>query len=88
MSDKRGCDNFDQIPMTSHQVECDKTCEVDALKLRNCKVDTTKFLAADLQKAADGSLTIYLSKTSPSYDKVTNELPAPKGDFSLYVRKT
>jgi len=40
----------------------------------------------DLQKGSDGSLTIYVSATPPSQDKMTNWLPSPKGDFSLYVR--
>jgi len=40
----------------------------------------------DLQKGPDGSLTIYVSSTPPNQDKMTNWLPAPKGDFSLYVR--
>ena len=40
----------------------------------------------DLQKSSDGSLTIYVSTAAPSDDKMTNWLPAPKGDFSLYVR--
>jgi hypothetical protein len=40
----------------------------------------------DLQTGSDGSLTIYVSSTPPSEDKMTNWLPAPKGDFSLYVR--
>jgi len=40
----------------------------------------------DLQKGADGSLTIYVSSTPPSQDKMTNWLPSPKGDFSLYIR--
>ena len=40
----------------------------------------------DLQRAPDGSLTIYVSATPPSQDKMTNWLPAPKGDFSLYIR--
>jgi len=40
----------------------------------------------DLQKNPDGSLTINVSTTPPSQDKMTNWLPAPKGDFSLYVR--
>jgi hypothetical protein len=40
----------------------------------------------DLQKNPDGSLTIYVSTAPPSQDKMTNWLPAPKGDFSLYVR--
>jgi hypothetical protein len=40
----------------------------------------------DLQKDADGSLTIYVSTAPPSQDKMTNWLPAPKGDFSVYLR--
>src|SRR5215471_19219516 len=40
----------------------------------------------DLQKNPDGSLTINVSTTPPSQDKMTNWLPSPKGDFSLYVR--
>ena len=40
----------------------------------------------DLQSNPDGSLTIYVSTTPPNQDKMTNWLPAPNGDFSLYVR--
>jgi hypothetical protein len=40
----------------------------------------------DLQSNSDGSLTLYVSATPPSQDKMTNWLPSPKGDFSLYVR--
>jgi hypothetical protein len=40
----------------------------------------------DLQNGPDGSLTIYVSTAPPSQDKMTNWLPAPKGDFSLYIR--
>ena len=41
----------------------------------------------DLRRAADGSLTIYVQAEPPA-DPVqrANWLPAPKGDFSLYVR--
>ena len=41
----------------------------------------------DLKLSADGSLTIYVQSDAPS-DPVqrANWLPAPKGDFSLYVR--
>jgi len=39
-----------------------------------------------LQYAPDGSLTIYVSAAPPSADKMSNWLPAPKDDFSLYVR--
>ena len=41
----------------------------------------------DLQLAADGSLTIHVQAEAPT-DPVqrANWLPAPKGDFSLYVR--
>ncbi|TNV11491.1 DUF1254 domain-containing protein [Buttiauxella sp. B2] len=34
----------------------------------------------------DGSLTLYVSKTNPGEDKMDNWLPAPDGDFSLYIR--
>lgn len=34
----------------------------------------------------DGSLTIYVQKTSPGNGKEENWLPAPEGDFSLYLR--
>jgi hypothetical protein len=34
----------------------------------------------------DGSLTIYVQKASPGTDKQDNWLPAPKEDFSLYIR--
>jgi hypothetical protein len=34
----------------------------------------------------DGSLTLYVQSGSPGVDKETNWLPAPKGDFSLYIR--
>lgn len=40
----------------------------------------------DLQLGPDGSLTIYVSATPPEASKMTNWLPAPKDDFSLYVR--
>ncbi|RUU28507.1 DUF1254 domain-containing protein [Mesorhizobium sp. M6A.T.Ce.TU.016.01.1.1] len=41
----------------------------------------------DLKLAADGSLTIYVqSDTSTDPVQRTNWLPAPKGDFSLYLR--
>jgi hypothetical protein len=35
---------------------------------------------------ADGSLTIYVQNTSPGADKQDNWLPAPKDNFSLYIR--
>jgi hypothetical protein len=34
----------------------------------------------------DGSLTIYVQHDSPGADKESNWLPAPKEDFSLYIR--
>lgn len=41
----------------------------------------------DLKLAGDGSLTIYVQAEAPSdADQRANWLPAPKGDFSLYVR--
>jgi hypothetical protein len=39
-----------------------------------------------LQYGPDGSLTLYVSAAPPAKDRVSNWLPAPKGDFSLYVR--
>ena len=39
-----------------------------------------------LQYGPDGSLTIYVSSTPPAADKMSNWLPAPKDNFSLYVR--
>jgi hypothetical protein len=35
---------------------------------------------------ADGSLTLYFGAKSPGRDKETNWVPAPEGDFSLYIR--
>ena len=40
----------------------------------------------ELRFAADGSLTIYVQKDQPDADQVSNWLPAPDGDFSLYIR--
>jgi hypothetical protein len=40
----------------------------------------------DLQLGPDGSLTLYVSSTPPSSDKMSNWLPAPKDDLTLYVR--
>ncbi|MGA7243297.1 MAG: DUF1214 domain-containing protein [Terracidiphilus sp.] len=34
----------------------------------------------------DGSLTLYVQNASPGPDKETNWLPAPKENFSLYIR--
>src|SRR5450631_1161859 len=34
----------------------------------------------------DGSLTIYLGTKSPGEDKESNWLPAPAGDFSIWLR--
>jgi len=39
-----------------------------------------------LKYNADGSLTIYVQADSPGADRESNWLPAPKGEFSLYVR--
>ncbi len=39
-----------------------------------------------LIKETDGSLTIYVQPNSPEGDKKANWLPAPKENFSLYVR--
>jgi len=34
----------------------------------------------------DGSLTLYFQKESPGDDKESNWVPAPKDEFSLYIR--
>jgi len=39
-----------------------------------------------LQKAADGSITLYFSAKSPGKDKESNWLPAPEGPFWLVLR--
>ena len=39
-----------------------------------------------LQYGADGSLTLYFQHASPGTDKESNWVPAPKDDFSLYIR--
>lgn len=39
-----------------------------------------------LKTNADGSLTIYVQNQSPGADKEANWLPAPEGDFSIYIR--
>jgi hypothetical protein len=40
----------------------------------------------DLVPNADGSLTLYVQSQVPGKDKMSNYLPAPDGDFSLYIR--
>ena len=40
----------------------------------------------NLKRNDDGSLTVYVGATSPGPDKESNWLPAPDGDFSLYIR--
>ena len=39
-----------------------------------------------LQKNPDGSLTLYAGNKYPGADKMSNWLPAPSDDFSLYIR--
>jgi hypothetical protein len=39
-----------------------------------------------LKRNADGSLTIYVGSKSPGNDWKSNWLPAPEGEFSLYIR--
>jgi hypothetical protein len=40
----------------------------------------------DLKRGAGGSLTLYVQADPPSGEMRSNWLPAPKGDFSLYLR--
>jgi hypothetical protein len=40
----------------------------------------------DLQLNTDGSLTLYVQSVAPEKSKMSNWLPAPKDQFSLYVR--
>jgi hypothetical protein len=40
----------------------------------------------DLTLDADGSLTLYVQSMAPEKNKLSNWLPAPDGDFSLYIR--
>ncbi|MFL9889123.1 DUF1214 domain-containing protein [Paraburkholderia agricolaris] len=40
----------------------------------------------DLKYGPDGSLTLYVQNKRPSEDKVANWLPAPTGDFELFIR--
>ncbi|TNV19390.1 DUF1254 domain-containing protein [Buttiauxella sp. B2] len=40
----------------------------------------------DLKFNDDGSLTLFISHSSPGADKQNNWLPAPEGAFSLYIR--
>jgi hypothetical protein len=39
-----------------------------------------------LKYNSDGSLTIYLGNHSPGADKESNWLPAPNGEFSIWLR--
>jgi hypothetical protein len=40
----------------------------------------------DLKTNADGGLTIYVQSKHPGVEKEANWLPAPEGNFSLYIR--
>ncbi|WP_430539548.1 DUF1214 domain-containing protein [Lysobacter niastensis] len=40
----------------------------------------------NLKRNDDGSLTVYVGAKSPGADKESNWLPAPNGNFSLYIR--
>jgi len=40
----------------------------------------------DLVYNPDGSLTLYVQNKKPAADKVANWLPAPTGDFELFIR--
>jgi hypothetical protein len=39
-----------------------------------------------LKYNSDGSLTLYYQNDSPGADKESNGVPAPKDEFSLYIR--
>ena len=39
-----------------------------------------------LQKDADGALTLYIQAEAPAADKRANWLPAPKGQFVMFMR--
>ena len=39
-----------------------------------------------LKYGEDGSLTLYLGNANPGTDKEANWIPAPKGEFSVYIR--
>jgi len=39
-----------------------------------------------MKENPDGSLTIYVQNSSPQTERETNWIPAPPGDFSLYIR--
>ena len=54
----------------------------DKLGILTPNATTPYYLAFD----ADGSLTLYVQVKSPGKDKESNWLPAPDGDFSLYIR--
>jgi hypothetical protein len=41
---------------------------------------------SDLEYRADGALTLYVSAKTPGQEKESNWIPAPEGDFSLYIR--
>jgi hypothetical protein len=43
-------------------------------------------MLSSLKTNADGSLTIYVQKDSPSSDKASNWLPAPDGSVYLVIR--
>lgn len=40
----------------------------------------------DLKIADDGTLTLYIQHTRPEPERASNWLPAPDGEFSLYIR--
>lgn len=40
----------------------------------------------DLVYGADGSLTIYVQRNRPADDRAANWLPAPEGEFELFIR--
>lgn len=40
----------------------------------------------DLKVDEDGTLTLYIQRTPPAPERLSNWLPAPDGEFSLYIR--
>jgi hypothetical protein len=61
-----------------------KTQALVANPLQRYLVNST--MLGSLQRADDGSLTIYVQKDSPGADRESNWLPAPDGPFYCIMR--